>query len=72
MEPPIDLLFPGVELVGKSQGTITGLSYSTFKVRRDSSEEVPLVQGKEQRLCLAGAVVKRYPTPKVRENQVRW
>ena len=29
-------------------------------------------QGKEQRLCFAGAVVKRYPTPKVRETQVRW
>ena len=35
-------------------------------------EEIPLVQGKEQRLCLAGAAVKRYPTPKVRETQVRW
>ena len=33
---------------------------------------VPLVQGKEQRLCFAGAAVKRYPTPKVRETQVRW
>ena len=31
-----------------------------------------LVQGKEQRLCFAGAAVKRYPTPKVRETQVRW
>ena len=33
-------------------------------------EEVPLVQGKEQWLCFAGAAVKRYPTPKVRETQV--
>ena len=41
-----------------------------FKVRRDSSEEIPLVQGKEQRLCFAGAAVKRYPTSKVRETQV--
>ena len=31
-----------------------------------------LVQGKEQLLCFAGAEVKRYPTPKVRETQVRW
>ena len=46
-------------------------SYSTFKVRRGSSEEIPLVQGKEQRLRFAGAAVKRYPTPKVRETQVR-
>ena len=29
-------------------------------------------QGKEQRLCFAGAAVKRYPTSKVRETQVRW
>ena len=46
-------------------------SYSMFKVRRVSSEEIPLVQGKEQRLHLAGAAVKRYPTSKVRETQVR-
>ena len=36
------------------------------------SEEIPLVQGKEQRLRFAGEAVKRYPTPKVRETQVRW
>ena len=35
-------------------------------------EEIPLVQGKEQRLRFAGAAVKRYPTSKVKENQVRW
>ena len=35
-------------------------------------KELPLVQGKEQRLCFAGAAVKRYPMPKVRETQVRW
>ena len=35
------------------------------------SEELPLVQGKEQRLRFAGAAVKRYPTSKVRETQVR-
>ena len=42
-------------------------SYSTFKVRRSD-----LVQGKEQWLRFAGATLKRYPTPKVRETQVRW
>ena len=47
-------------------------SYSTFKVRRGSGEEIPLVQGKEQCLHFAGAAVKRYPTPKVRATQVRW
>ena len=35
-------------------------------------KEIPLVQGKEQRLCFAGAAVKRYPMSKVRETQVRW
>ena len=37
-------------------------SYSTFKVRRGSGEEIPLVQGKEQWLRFA-AVMKRYPNP---------
>ena len=41
-------------------------SYSIFKVRRGD-----LVQGKDLRLCFAGAAVKRYPTSKVRETQVR-
>ena len=41
-------------------------SYSMFKVRRVSSEEIPLVQGKEQRLRVAGAAMKRYPTPEAR------
>ena len=35
-------------------------------------KEIPLIQGKEQRLCFAGAAMKRYPMPKVRETQVRW
>ena len=47
-------------------------SYSTFKIRRGDGEEIPLIQGKEQRLHFAGAAVKRYPTSKVRETQVRW
>ena len=47
-------------------------SYSMFKVRRGGSEEIPLIQGKEQRLCFAGAAMKRYPMSKVRETQVRW
>ena len=39
-------------------------SYSTFKVRRGSDKEIPLVQGKEQQLRFAGAAVKGYPTSK--------
>ena len=27
-------------------------SYSTLKIRRGSNEEIPLIQGKEQQLCL--------------------
>ena len=47
-------------------------SYSTFKVRRGGHEEIPLIQGKEQWLHFAGAAVKRYPTSKVKKNQLRW
>ena len=42
-----------------------------MKVRKGSGKEIPLVQGKEHWLRFAGAAVKRYPTPKVREIQVR-
>ena len=47
-------------------------SYSTFKVRRGGCEEIPLLQGKEQHLRLAGAALKRYPISKVTETQVIW
>ena len=43
-------------------------SYSTFKVRRGGGEEIPLIQGKVQRLRFAGAAMKRYPMSKVRET----
>ena len=51
-----------------------------MKVRKGGSEEIHLIQGKEirliqgkeQRLHFAGAAMKRYPTPKARETQVRW
>ena len=46
-------------------------SHLMLKVRKGCSEEIPLVQGKEQWLGFAGAAVKRYPMPKVRETQVR-
>ena len=42
-----------------------------LKVRRGGSEEISLIQGKEQQLRFAGAAVKRYPMSKVRETQVR-
>ena len=43
-----------------------------MKVRKGGGEEIPLVQGKENWLHFAGAAVKRYITPTVRETQVRW
>ena len=42
-------------------------THSTFKVRRGGHEEIPLVQGKEQRLHFAGAAMKRYTSSKVGE-----
>ena len=41
------------------------------KVRSGSHEEMPHIQGKEQRLRFVGAAVKSYPMSKVRETQVR-
>ena len=42
-----------------------------MRVRKGGGEKIPLIQGKEQRLHFAGTAMKRYPTPKVRETQVR-
>ena len=42
-----------------------------MKVRKGGSEEIPLVQDKEQRLRFAGAAMQRYPASKVKETQVR-
>ena len=42
-----------------------------LKVRKGRVEEILLIQGKEHQLHFAGAAMKRYLTPKVRENQVR-
>ena len=39
-----------------------------MKVRKGGGEEIPLFQGKEQRLCFAGAAVKRYPQAKGKRN----
>ena len=43
-----------------------------MKVRKGGREVILLNQGKKQWLRFAGAAVERYPTPKVRESQVRW
>ena len=46
--------------------------YSTSKVRSSGCEEIPNIQGEEWQLQFVGAAVKRYPTSKLRETQVRW
>ena len=66
------ILNPHVQGVVAAGCTRAERSYSMFKVRRGGHEEIPLVQGKEQQLRFAGAAMKRYPTSKVRETQVRW
>ena len=77
---PVDLPDPGIKLGSPTLHSDvlwskppelhghrrTKRSYFTFDVRKGE-----LVQGKEQWLCFAGAPVKRYPTSKVRETQVR-
>ena len=69
---------PTPEARGSSQGAVAvqaqeGLEeLSHVEVRKGGGEERPLIQDKEQWLRFAGAAVKRYPTPKVRETQVRW
>ena len=49
-----------------------GLEEPSHVEGQEGQREIPLIQGKEQWLRFAGAAVKRYPTPKVRETQVRW
>ena len=58
-------------MAAQVQEGLEELSHITLKVRKGGGEEIPLVQGKEQWLHFAGAAVKRYPMPKVRETQVR-
>ena len=58
------------EVAAQAQEGLEELSHIEGQER--CGKELPLVQGKEQRLCFAGAAVKRYPMPKVRETQVRW
>ena len=58
---------PHVQGVVAAQARRAERNFSKFKVRRGGCEEIPLIQGKEQWLCFAGAIVKRYSTPKVRE-----
>ena len=42
-----------------------------MKVKKGGGEETPLIQGKEQWLHFAGAAMRTYAMPEVRETQVR-
>ena len=55
----------------KCAQSVAERGYPMSEVRGSGRKELPHVQGKEQRLRFAGAALKRYPTPKVRETQVR-
>ena len=44
----------------QGSGAVAKRSNPTSKVRRGGCEEIPLIQGKEQQLCFAGAAMKRY------------
>ena len=55
----------------RRSGAVAERSYPMLEARGGGREAIPLVQGKEQWLCFVGAAVKRYPTSKVRETQVR-
>ena len=57
-------------VAARAQAGLEELSHA--EGHKGGSEEIPLIQGKEQWLSFAGAAVKRYPPPKVRETQVRW
>ena len=59
-------------MANSSKNTYLFRNYPTLKVRNGGGKEIALIQGKEQWLCFAGVAVKRNPTPKVRETQVRW
>ena len=65
-DDPADVgnLISGSSAFSKTRGV-------TPRPRSGVAAELPHVQGKEQWLHFAGAVVKRYPTSKVRETQVR-
>ena len=39
-----------------------------MKVRNGGGKEIPLIQDKEQRLCFAGAAVKRYTHVQAKRN----
>ena len=59
-------------MTGCDSAEMAERSYPASEVRNSGGKEIPLIQGKEQQLCFAGAAVKRYPMSKVRETQVKW
>ncbi|KAI4548589.1 hypothetical protein MG293_000919 [Ovis ammon polii] len=69
LENPMDKEASLILIIGEGNGN--PLQYSCLENTMDEEpdvnperggKEIPLVQGKEQRLCFAGAAMKRYPT----------
>ena len=63
-----------VGLLGQYGGFIPrffSMSVAAAMAHERGQEELSHIQGKEWWLCFAEAAVKRYPTSKVRETQVR-
>ena len=64
-EPPMPARGEGRRPGGATRGVVAvqaqeGLEeLPTLRIRNGGGKEIPLVQGKEQRLCFAGAAVKR-------------
>ena len=69
---PEPLAFPVTVAVAGSTGQEGLEELSHVEGQEGCGEEIPHVQGKEQWLRFAGAALKRYPTSKVTETQVRW
>ena len=65
----MQLFLVSLAVAAQAQEGLEELSH--VEGQKGGSEEIPLVQGKEQRLSFAGAAVKRHPTSKVRETHVR-
>ena len=53
---------------GSCAGHLCLRSYPTLKVRNSSGKEIPLLQGKEQRLCFAGAGREKIPHAQGKRN----
>ena len=61
-----------VEMTSVGQNKVKIMKRGEDCLRPKGQYQTHQHSGKEQQLCFAGAAVKRYPMPKVRETQERW